>query len=103
MLLYRGSDFQAFAFGPDGRARHQGLGIDLRWRRWRHPGVKRTARWRHFKIGFQWPRSDLRRGRGTLTFEAVSWDTSPGVARDRVSLKAGVRLKLMRGGPIPPV
>lgn len=95
MLLYRTKNVQLFAFSPNPNDRFSGYGLHLRWR-------QRLRYWNHYKIiVLARPRKDLRKGRGTVTYEFNSWSTSPGVSAERVTLKAGVRLKFMFGGPRP--
>lgn len=95
MLLLRTKNVQLFAFSPNPNDRFSGYGLHLRWR-------KRIRYWKHFKlIVFARPRKDLRKGRGTVTYEYNQWATSPGVSAERVTLKAGIRLKFMFGGPRP--
>lgn len=93
MLLFKTENLQLFAFSPNKTDRFSGYGLHLRWRR-------RMRYWRHFKIIlFARPRKDLRKGKGTVTYEFNTWATSPGVTAERVTLKAGLRIKFMWGGP----
>lgn len=96
MLLLRTDNIQLFAFSPNSTDRFSGYGLHLRWR-------KRLRYWQHYKIIlFARPRKDLRKGKGTVTFEYNTWATSPAVSAERVTLKAGLRIKFMWGGPRTP-
>jgi len=116
--LFHTKNIQCFTFGPNSRGRMQGIGYELRvryryvfsgniffpwtWfdpRKWKRNN-KYRATWTHYKLVlFAVPRKDLRRGRGTMTWEYNHWKTSPGATRERVTLKAGLRFKIMLGGP----
>lgn len=120
MKLFHTKNIQCFVFGPNSRGRMQGIGYEFRvrypfifsgniflpwqWidpRKWKRNNKYRPT-WTHYKlILFAVPRRDLRRGRGTMTWEYNHWKTSPGATRERVTLKAGLRFKIMLGGPRP--
>jgi hypothetical protein len=91
VLIHRSRDLQVFGFTPRGhrQSRRQTVGVALR--------VRARERWRHFSLYACWPRADLRRGRGTLSIEAVSWLTGPGT-KERLRTKTFVRLKVGLGG-----
>lgn len=97
-LLARTENLQLFSITPADKAqRMQGWGLLLR--RCRRGATKAENVWTHHRLLlFGRPREDLRRGRGTLTFEYNTWKTAPGPTKERVTLKAGVRFKIMRGG-----
>lgn len=90
MLIYRRPDVQLFAFGPDQRSHKQAVGVALR--------VRGRSRWRHLSAHIYWPRCDLRRSRGTMSFEAATWLTGPGTTSERLTFKTFVRIKLGLGG-----
>lgn len=91
MLICRTRDMQLFGFTPRGHrhGRRQAVGLALR--------VRARGRWRHVAAHVYWPRRDLRVGRGTLSFEVVSWLTGPGTG-ERLTVKSFIRLKLGLGG-----
>jgi hypothetical protein len=90
MLIYRRQDVQLFGFGPDQRSRQQALGVALR--------VRGRGRWRHLSVHVYWPRRDLHRSRGTVSFEAATWLTGPGTTGERLTFKTFIRIKLGLGG-----
>ena len=90
MLICRRRDLQVFAFGPDRRSTKQALGVALR--------LRGRSRWRHLSAHLYWLRRDLRRSRGTVSFEVATWITGPGTTSERLTFKTFVRLKLGLGG-----
>jgi hypothetical protein len=93
VLIWRSTNVQLFGFTPRGHqeARRHGVGVATR--------IRARDRWRHLLVHAHWSRPDLRRGRGTLTFEVCSWLTGPGT-HDRLRIKTFVRLKMGLGGPV---
>lgn len=90
-----GMNTHLFLYRPHGNQRDRSLGACLRVR-----DPRGTGRWRHVSVRAYVPRSDLRVGRGKVSFEAATWMTSAAqTTGNRLTIKAFVRLAVGLGGP----